>query len=176
MEAGTPVLGGVLRAGREAVDTRMRSCTERQVAAARAVPVVEAMTAAGQEALSAAGHPPGEMQLDGPKFCAYGHGEFFRAHVDRSADPRDPDMVRTRSLSLVCFLNGVDASEGLSRFDGGTLVLYVPASDGSIEPVNIRPSAGTIVTFPSDVMHEVRPVRRGVRYTAVAWYATRGGE
>jgi predicted 2-oxoglutarate/Fe(II)-dependent dioxygenase YbiX len=154
----------------------MRSCTERQVTAAQAVPVVEAMMAVGREALSAAGHLPGQMLLDGPKFCAYGHGEFFRAHVDRSADSEDPDMVRTRSLSLVCFLNGVDASDGLPAFDGGTLVLYVPASDGSIETVNIRPSAGTIVTFASDVMHEVRPVRRGVRYTAIAWFAMRGRE
>jgi predicted 2-oxoglutarate/Fe(II)-dependent dioxygenase YbiX len=174
MNATPGVAGGVLRRGQDAVDGRMRTCTEHAVAAAQAVPVLGAMRAVAREAFPLEGAWLKEMLLDGPKYCSYGPGEYFRAHRDRSDDPDDPIAVRTRSLSFVCFLNAAEPVEGLPSFDGGTLVMYVPAADGSIEPLNIRPSAGTIVTFPSDLLHEVRPVRQGIRYSAVAWLHPRG--
>ncbi|MGA5552399.1 2OG-Fe(II) oxygenase [Streptomyces pseudogriseolus] len=109
------------------------------------------------------------MALDGPKLCSYSARDFFRAHRDRSEDPLDPAAVRNRRLSIVCLLNDVTLREGLPSFDGGALVLHLPRPDGSVSPQNVRLEAGSIVTFRSELLHEVRPVRAGVRYCAVGW-------
>jgi len=77
--------------------------------------------------------------------------------------------VRTRVISIVCLLNDADSLGGLPVFDGGALVLHVPKSDGTVTPVNVPLSAGSIVAFSSDLFHEVRPVRSGIRFSAVAW-------
>jgi predicted 2-oxoglutarate/Fe(II)-dependent dioxygenase YbiX len=167
MQHGTERAGGVLRAGDEVRDLRLRSCIEHHTDARTAAAMSECLWAVA-EAVAGHGRLPG-CRLDGPKFCRYPAGGYFRAHRDRSADPRDPADVRQRTLSFSCLLNDDDPAGGLPTFDGGTLVLYVPQPDGRVAPVNLRPAAGTVVAFDSSLMHEVRPVHAGVRYAAVAW-------
>ena len=167
---GAPaVTGGVLRRGGDEVDLRLRSCTEHVIDPDAMRPVITALAEIARRL-----HDIDGMRLDGPRFCRYNPGEYFRAHRDRSDDPADPAAVRRRELSFICFLNGVDHAADLPAFDGGLLVMYLPQADGSVAPLNIRPTAGTIVAFPSDVLHEVRPVREGVRYTAIAWLYSEG--
>ncbi|MQA24260.1 MAG: hypothetical protein GEU94_02045 [Micromonosporaceae bacterium] len=167
MVAATTVAGGVLRQSREAVDPRLRRCSEHSLGTGQAATVVAAMREVAGQALTA--HPLSEVRLDGPKFCSYSVGEHFRAHRDRSADPLDPAAVRARLLSIVCLLNDTDSAGGLPAFDGGALVTHVPRGNGGVEPVNITPVAGSVVVFKADLLHEVRPVRSGVRYSAIGW-------
>ncbi|MET9450143.1 2OG-Fe(II) oxygenase [Streptomyces cinerochromogenes] len=167
MARSAAVAGPVLRRSRDMVDARVRSCSEHPAAADGALPVVAAMRAVAGRAVEGTGWP--RLALDGPKLCSYSARDFFRAHRDRSADPLDPAEVRRRRLSLVCLLNGTAPHDGLPSFDGGTLVVYVPRPDGSVAPRNVPLEAGSIVTFRSDLLHEVRPVRAGVRYSAVGW-------
>jgi SM-20-related protein len=170
MVEATTVAGAVLRHSRDAVDPRLRRCSEHPLAAAQARVVVAAMREVAGQALD--GCPSGETGLDGPKFCSYAVGEYFRAHRDRSEDPLDPATVRNRRLTIVCLLNDADSAGGLPPFDGGALVLHLPRPNGRIEPMNIKPVAGSVIAFRADLMHEVRPVRSGVRYSAIGWLFT----
>lgn len=162
MEAAGARQGTVLRRGGEEHDPAMRACTEHAVLAPDAAAVAQALRTAGAAALQAAGG--GHPAFDGPLFCRYARGGHFRAHRDRSADRADSALVRGRRISLVCLLNDADASAGMPTFDGGALVLYPER-----RPINVPLAAGAIVAFPADLLHEVRPVRLGIRYAAVAW-------
>jgi hypothetical protein len=159
--------GSVLRGGEELSDERLRSCSEHALCDDRSESVVTGLRRAAAEAIRARGWSSAKM--DGPKYCRYPAGGYFRAHRDRSTDPGDPSAVRARALTLVCMLNDDDPSGGLPTFDGGVLVVYLPQGGGGVSPVNLRPPAGSIVGFPARFMHEVRPVRSGTRCTAVAW-------
>ena len=162
IERAAPSDGRVLRHGREQHDAAMRACTEHALAATDAAAVTQAMRAVGAAALTAAGGA--RARFDGPLFCRYRQGGHFRAHRDRSPDPFDAPAVRSRGISLVCLLNDGDDTHGAPAFDGGALVLYP-----EFVPVNAPLRAGSIIAFASDLLHEVRPVRLGTRYSAVAW-------
>jgi predicted 2-oxoglutarate/Fe(II)-dependent dioxygenase YbiX len=167
MDRSMTVAGSVLRRSSDMVDPRLRKCSEHVLPAEQSNKVIAAMRAViGEMPLPLRPLPP---TLDGPKFCSYTAGEYFRAHRDRSEDMLDPTVVRMRHLSIVCLLNDADPGGGLPVYDGGALVIHVPRPDGSIAPENIQAPAGSIVTFRADLLHEVRPVRSGVRYSAIAW-------
>jgi predicted 2-oxoglutarate/Fe(II)-dependent dioxygenase YbiX len=159
MEAAGARSGTVLRRGAEEHDPAMRACTEHPLAPADAAAVAQVLHTAGTALLAATGGAA--VALDGPLFCRYARGGHFRAHRDRSSDRADSAVVRGRRISLVCLLNDADSTPA---FDGGALVLY-PGQ----RPVNAPLAAGTVVAFPADLLHEVRPVRLGTRYAAVAW-------
>jgi predicted 2-oxoglutarate/Fe(II)-dependent dioxygenase YbiX len=167
MALASTVAGGVLRQSRDSVDPRLRRCSEHALPADCAARVVTAMREVTSRALGA-GSSDG-IRLEGPKFCSYGAGEYFRAHRDRSDDPLDPAVVRARRFSVVCLLNDDDPSGGLPVFDGGALVVYVPSGNGRSESKNIQLVAGSVVVFAADLLHEVRPVRSGVRHSAIGW-------
>lgn len=150
--------GRVLRQGAEQHDAAMRACTEHALAPADALPVAQAFRCVARIV-----HDGVPALLDGPRFCRYGRGGHFRAHRDRSHDNADSHAVRRRRVSLVCLLNETPA------FDGGALVLYLPDGGGRFHPVNAPLPAGSVIAFSSELLHEVRPVRQGTRYSAVAW-------
>ena len=65
---------------------------------------------------------------------------------------------KTRKISMVVFLN-----EG---FDGGDFEFH-----GSYLKDNvIKPTRGTIIMFPSWIMHRVTPITKGTRYSLVSWF------
>lgn len=161
------VPGAVLRHGAEHLDSGMRACAEHCLPHEESTYVVDAMRTVAGQALSA--RNLGRARFDGPKFCSYPKDGCFRGHPDRSLDMDDPVAVRTRVISLVCLLNDTNSLGDLPVFDGGALVLHVPKPDGTVAPVNVPLSAGSVVAFSSDLFHEVRPVRSGVRFSAVAW-------
>ena len=167
MTAATPRSGGVLRRGEEICDVRLRSCFEHVPDGDVTAVVTKTLWAAAMAIIDR--DEASQCKLDGPKFCSYPAGGYFRAHRDRSQDARDPAYVRRRTLSFSCVLNDHHSAGGLPTFDGGTLVLYVPDSNGSVAAVNLRPSAGLVVAFRAGLMHEVRPVRTGTRFAIVAW-------
>jgi PKHD-type hydroxylase len=82
----------------------------------------------------------------------------YGSHVDR-----DYGHVRNthRKLSMTVQLS--DPSE----YDGGELLLY-PVN---LTPVTVPKQRGMTTFFRSDVIHEVRPVMRGIRRSMVVWIA-----
>jgi PKHD-type hydroxylase len=65
---------------------------------------------------------------------------------------------KTRKISMVLWLN--------DDFEGGEFEFHPSVLR---ENRIIKPSVGTIIMFPSWIMHRVRPVTSGIRYSAVTW-------
>jgi predicted 2-oxoglutarate/Fe(II)-dependent dioxygenase YbiX len=104
--------------------------------------------------------------IEGPQFLRYGPGDFFLPHLDDGEGDDEPDRKERfphRKVSLVVFLD--------DRAEGGELVFtgLVPGDHEAGWGLAVEREVGTLVAFPSSVMHEVRPVRKGERHTIVAW-------
>ena len=90
----------------------------------------------------------------------YDVGQEYGWHVD-AADSRDPgeDLeALPRKLSMTLVLD--------TEFEGGELEIYSPI-DQKIIPIPMK--AGSYCVFPSWVVHRVKPVTKGTRYSLVAW-------
>jgi predicted 2-oxoglutarate/Fe(II)-dependent dioxygenase YbiX len=100
----------------------------------------------------------------------YGPGDFFVAHRDSpvGAGAREVDQ---RLVSVVLFVNGHTGQpgDGAPTYTGGELVL-VPVEDFVDFGVAVDPVPGRLVLFPSTMVHEVKAVASGDRFTVVTWY------
>lgn len=76
-------------------------------------------------------------------------GDFFKEHDDNGS----PDTA-ARRLSWVYYVHRAPRA-----FDGGELVMYGVDGGSQKGAYVIEPENDTLVVFPSDVLHEVRPVR-----------------
>lgn len=76
---------------------------------------------------------------------------FYGAHIDKWLNGP------VRKLSLTIQLSDPD------DYEGGELVLNTG------EEIIMPKEQGKLVCFPSYVLHEVRPVTKGTRYSLVAW-------
>ena len=93
----------------------------------------------------------------------YPKGGHYNWHVDgigvKTIDAPNNKLMhgKTRKISMVLWLN--------DDFEGGEFEFHPSLLKDNI----IQPSIGTIVMFPSWLMHRVKPVTSGVRYSAVTW-------
>lgn len=108
---------------------------------------------------------------DEPSFVRYPAGAFYRAHRDRRETP-DSSRAHRRAVSAVIFVNGPHDEFG---FAGGRLRFYGLLGDGPLADVGLdaEPHAGTLIAFPSTLVHEVTTVEDGVRLSIVTWFADR---
>jgi predicted 2-oxoglutarate/Fe(II)-dependent dioxygenase YbiX len=108
-----------------------------------------------------------------PQFLLYGEGDFIRPHSDGSHDDDAPDWLKHRAVATVVFLNDQSDEGGPGSFSGGSLNFLGLLSDetrGKSVGLPITPTAGLLVAFRSDVLHEVTEVTWGDRCTAVTWF------
>jgi predicted 2-oxoglutarate/Fe(II)-dependent dioxygenase YbiX len=109
---------------------------------------------------------------DGPDFLAYDRGAFYAPHADCGVH------YQTRRVSVVIFLNDArdDLSEpaGTAGYAGGELTFLGLLSGPAWEncPLPLSGQAGLLVAFSSDIVHEVKPVTSGQRYTIVGWFSS----
>jgi predicted 2-oxoglutarate/Fe(II)-dependent dioxygenase YbiX len=95
---------------------------------------------------------------------ALGPGGYHPRHADNCQQDASgrwvPDHTPQRVVTAIYYLN--------SDFDGGEIVF-------EREGLAIKPRAGVLLAFPSDRhhVHEVLPVRRGMRYTIPIWFTRR---
>ena len=92
---------------------------------------------------------------EGFQFTKYiGPTGKYRAHTDRGFN------TGIRKLSFTIQLSEADS------YKGGDLVF----NDGSLIklPQNLK-AQGVLIAFPSFMVHEVRPVTKGTRYSLVGW-------
>lgn len=88
-------------------------------------------------------------------YSCYGEGDAYGMHVDAVTAGMPP---MRQDLSMTIFLSPPDA------YDGGELVLHEPTG-----PRSLKLAAGAAVVYPTTILHEVMPVRRGQRRVAVRW-------
>lgn len=99
------------------------------------------------------------LTFEGPGCLQYPPGAFYLPH--RDVMPAAAGAEWPRRISLVLFVTG-GLADGV---EGGELRIY-HADD---EWLDIAPERGTLVAFPAAMIHEVRPVRAGLRQTVVDW-------
>ncbi|MEO1002407.1 MAG: Fe2+-dependent dioxygenase [Cyanobacteria bacterium J06638_7] len=97
------------------------------------------------------------LRLHGLLFSRCGPGDGYGLHLDNAF------MGGGRSdLSFTLFLSDPDA------YEGGDLVLDTPSGEH-----RVRLPAGHAYVYPSTLLHQVLPVRRGERIAAVGWIQSR---
>lgn len=101
----------------------------------------------------------------GASFVRYLEGGHYLRHRDR--DPLFEAGTDARLVTVVVWLNSADSPTAAGAFAGGTLRLIDPDS-GRVQ--DLLPTAGTLVAFPAEWPHEVRPVTRGTRDVVVDWW------
>lgn len=91
---------------------------------------------------------------EGLQFTNYkAPGGHYGKHIDRIFNT----AVRKLSLSIQL----TDPKE----YEGGELILYESNEEGE----TMQKEQGTLILFPSYVMHEVKPVTKGERNSLVGW-------
>jgi len=105
------------------------------------------------------------------QFLVYREGDFFERHRDRGESSVTSPFSRARRVAAVIFLNG-GGDPSADGYRGGELTLYGLFDQPESEAVGLPLEAeeGLLVTFPADVVHEVRRVEDGERYTVVTWF------
>jgi SM-20-related protein len=110
------------------------------------------------------------------QLTAHGHGDFFGLHTDLGA-AWQPSSARR--VSFVYYFH-----EHPRAFEGGELRLYDRAIDssGGVDRAEsfqeVQPIGNTIVLFPSDAFHEVRPIESpgdpatpgATRFALTGWF------
>jgi PKHD-type hydroxylase len=89
--------------------------------------------------------------LQGTRVNEYRENEFIDWHVDIGGQE-----TSTRKISIVVFLS--DAKE----YEGGQ-IKWNPA------PAGFPQEQGTVVVFPSYIIHTVEPITKGKRFSLVTW-------
>ena len=89
----------------------------------------------------------------GPLFSRYEPGHAYGTHADDALI----GGVRT-DVSFTLFLSPP------ASYDGGELVIDGPAGEDAFK---LEP--GSVITYPSTLLHRVAPVTRGTRLAAVGW-------
>jgi PKHD-type hydroxylase len=94
-----------------------------------------------------------------PMFNRYGTGMHFGAHVDGSVriQPHTGRKLRT-DVSATLFLS--DPAD----YDGGELQVHDQYGMHSV-----KLNAGDLVVYPATSLHDVSPIRRGVRLACIFW-------
>lgn len=83
---------------------------------------------------------------------------FYSKHNDCGDSSRLESFVDIRKLSFSIQLTDPE------EYSGGELILYINDKE-FIAPK----TKGTIVFFQSNILHEVKPVKKGTRYALVSW-------
>ncbi len=91
-------------------------------------------------------------------FNRYDGGMYYKAHMDQSIMyPGTANMMRT-DLSFTVFLTEPQ------DYEGGAFRIETPYGDKVF-----KEPAGTLICYPSDMLHGVEPVTGGSRISAIGW-------
>jgi hypothetical protein len=98
--------------------------------------------------------------------AAMGAGGRHNRHADICRQNEQGDWVANhtpqRDVSAIYYLN--------DEFEGGEIVF-------ELQQLVVKPGRGLLLAFPSDAdhVHEILPVRSGVRYTTPIWFTKQPG-
>ena len=98
------------------------------------------------------------------QYAEYEKEMFYGWHTDSSINPSEKFK---RDLSVSLILNRKD------EYTGGSLQMITPSGisiDNIITPRDVEDQEqGTLIVFPSSMIHQVTPVLSGVRKSLVLW-------
>lgn len=152
---------------RSTADQVVRTYDDRRVTErVEAGELQDELDAAVRRALAEVIAPRVERDFDWfeePQLLRYRPGGFYQGHADSDnffSDEGGWKKTLDRDISLLIYLN--------DDYEGGHL-------DFEHFEYSLRPQAGMLVYFPSDVryLHAARPVKAGLRYAVVSWAAFR---
>ena len=92
-----------------------------------------------------------------PLLARYEVGMTYGAHAD-TAFMRFGNETRRSDLSATVWLANP------ASYDGGELVIHL-----GTRPVVVKGEPGSVMVYPSTQLHEVTPVRRGVRLVSITF-------
>lgn len=98
------------------------------------------------------------QHIEAIQFTEYTEGDFYNWHMDSS-----PGTPRITSASL-CLSD-------FRSFTGGDLSfrdMVDPETEGD-EPLSVKIQQGELAVFPSLLVHSVKPITQGTRYSLVLW-------
>lgn len=116
-----------------------------------------------------------------PLGLAYPRGGVFQPHIDwapilPSDSHEDASAIREPTMQLVLFLNSQVDSLSPGTYAGGELVLYPDYLWGGSTVLRVRGRAGSVLAFPSFMLHGVDAVTAGERHVVISmWYAEARG-
>ena len=91
---------------------------------------------------------------------------FYSKHIDCGDKYGMENFVDIRKLSFSIQLSTPEEYEGGElKFYTGKKSLYTNKVEGDVA----KKEKGTIIFFPSFILHEVTPVTKGTRYSLVSW-------
>ena len=106
------------------------------------------------------------------QFTKYRLNQHYGWHKDSSPEPYGDDSsdeFKGKIRKLSCIISLSDPSD----YKGGELE-FCPDNSEPDKPRNImeckevKPK-GSVIVFPSDVYHQVKPITKGTRYSLVVW-------
>ncbi|NJL91392.1 MAG: 2OG-Fe(II) oxygenase [Coleofasciculaceae cyanobacterium SM2_1_6] len=94
------------------------------------------------------------------QYSVYGEGQQYVWHRDSGNSPNQNGLIRKLSMSIQL--------DDPATYQGGEFQIknFV---DLLLEPEEFKPK-GSIIVFPSMLLHRVAPVTQGVRRSLVAWF------
>ena len=95
----------------------------------------------------------------------YFEHDFYDWHVDTLPKPMiNNDVSYNRKISATVWLNDPE------EYEGGEFDIEIKGPREDIRYDTLKLPKGSIVIFPSDNWHRVRPVTSGVRKSLVIWF------
>ena len=95
----------------------------------------------------------------------YFEHDFYDWHVDTLPKPMiNNDVSYNRKISATVWLNDPE------EYEGGEFDIEIKGPREDIRYDTLKLPKGSIVIFPSDRWHRVRPVTSGVRKSLVLWF------
>ena len=99
------------------------------------------------------------------QYGIYSDGGHYNWHSDIETIPlKIDDKIFCRKLSMTIWLNDPD------EYEGGEFDIEVEGPYKDLRYNTLKLSKGSIIIFPSDKWHRVRPVTSGERKSLVTWF------
>jgi SM-20-related protein len=108
-----------------------------------------------------------------PQYGIYKEGGFLAPHRDiRIGNESGPGHLKKRSVSFVIFLNSIYENTKVESFAGGELTFYGLIDNPHFHNcgLGLQAETGLLIAFRPDIVHEVKPVISGARYTISSWF------
>ena len=102
---------------------------------------------------------------DSLQYGIYSAGGFYDWHIDEESEIHNINgKALIRKLSMTIWLN--DPNE----YEGGEFDIETKGPHMDLRYETLKLPKGSIVIFPSDKWHRVRPVTSGIRKSLVTWF------